>query len=70
MKTISQTLREAIQARIRQGETYYSIGRACGISQQIISRFVSEERKNIRSDTIDALAKYLRIEASLRISNR
>lgn len=60
--TVTESLLAALRGRLKSGETFYAIGKAAGVDQQIISRFVSEERKQIRSETIDRLCEYLGLE--------
>jgi transcriptional regulator with XRE-family HTH domain len=45
-----------------RGVSVYAIAKATGISQPAIGRFLSGERKQIRSDTIDKLSAYFGLE--------
>ena len=57
-KTIIDQLRKAIRD---SGETRYAIGKATGVSQSIIDRFLSGER-GISLETAAKLCEYLRVE--------
>lgn len=57
--SITDQLQAAIKERNRAGESFYAIGKAAGVRQEVVSRFVSGERSDIRLKTVDRLCKYL-----------
>ena len=65
-RSISEQLRDAIEA---SGETRYRISQETGISQSMLSRFVSGER-GLTSTAIDTLGEYLDLELTKRKRRR
>lgn len=60
--TVTEKILDALQKKIDAGVSYYAIAKEVGVAQQVISRFHSAERKQIRSETIDRLCEYLGLE--------
>lgn len=60
-KTLSEQLREAIQA---SGISGYALAQATGISTGVLSRFINRER-DIRMETADKIAKHLEVSLSV-----
>lgn len=60
--SVSDKILAALRKAIASGTTVYSISKATGVAQGIIARFVSGERKQIRSETIDRLCGYLGLD--------
>lgn len=60
--TVSEKILSALREKIDGGATVYVIAKAVGVSHSVIARFLSEERKQIRSETIDRLCEYLGLE--------
>ncbi len=58
MKTVSEQLREAIEA---SGHSRYALTKATGVAASVLSRFVASGR-GLRSHNIDALCAYLGLE--------
>ncbi len=56
---IGDVIRAALVRRVESGDTFYAIGKATGISQQVIGRFASGDRKEIRLKTVNLLCEYL-----------
>lgn len=61
-KTMSEVLRHAIET---SGKTRYRISVDTGISESVLSRFVSGER-GLSMEAIDVLLKYLELEVVQR----
>ena len=59
--TVSETLRAAIQAALRNGVTRYAIAKGARVDHSALSRFVAEGR-DVRASTVDRLASYLGLE--------
>lgn len=60
----SLTIVEKLRAAIRDsGETEYGIGKAAGVSQSVINRFVNGER-GIALETAARLCSYLKLTLS------
>lgn len=55
---ISEQLRDAIA---NSGETRYAISKATSVDQAVLAKFVNGKR-GLSLETIDKLAKYLRLE--------
>lgn len=51
-----------LRQKIASGQSVYAIAKATGVTQSVIARFLSAERKQIRSETIDRLCEYLGLE--------
>lgn len=58
----TEVLRNALQARIDSGVSVYRISLDAGIGNSVIARFLSSQREQIRSETLDKLAEYLDLE--------
>jgi transcriptional regulator with XRE-family HTH domain len=61
-KTIIDQLQRAI---LKSGETEYAIAKGSGVSQSVLSRFVSGER-GISLETASKLCEYLKLELASR----
>jgi DNA-binding phage protein len=59
--TVSQDLRAAIQAAIRDGTTRYVIAKGASVDHTALSRFLVEGR-DVRVSTVDRVADYLGLE--------
>lgn len=62
IESVSETLKSTIQTRIDDGLTVYRIAKDAGVDPGVVSRFLSSERQEIRSSTIDKLAESLGLE--------
>lgn len=58
MVSVTEQLRKAVE---QCGETRYAISKATGIPESVLSRFVAGG-KGLRSENIDLLCAYLRLE--------
>ena len=68
METAREPLAEVIRRTIRSsGRTAYTIATASGVSQAILSRFMTGKR-GITLETADKLCRVLRLELSQAIS--
>ena len=63
--TVSETLRAAIEAALRNGITRYAIAKATSLDHTALTRFLAEGR-DVRLSTVDALADYLGLELQPR----
>jgi hypothetical protein len=59
--TVSEQLRAAIERRMRS-EPIYGIAKGSGVAWRVIQRFVTGERAELRTGTVDKLCAYLRLE--------
>jgi transcriptional regulator with XRE-family HTH domain len=60
---ISAAVREALQKELDSGVTRYAIGKATGVSESSLLRWLSGER-GISVDTLDTLAAYLGVRVT------
>lgn len=60
--TVSEKILSRLQEKIESGTTVYVVAKAVGVSHSVIARFLSAERKQIRSETIDRLCDYLGLQ--------
>ena len=64
--TVSEQLRNAIEAMIARGVTLYRIAKGSDVNWSALQRFVIDERKELRTGTVDRLCKYLTLELRLK----
>lgn len=57
--TVSEQLRQAI---VDSGETHYRIGKEAGVPIKSLDWFISGQRPELRSGTIDKLCEYFELE--------
>lgn len=57
--SVSEVLRRAIEARLAAGETLYRIAKDAGVAWRVVQRFVTGERSELRSGTVDRLCASL-----------
>jgi hypothetical protein len=62
MPSVSAVLLDHLKKAVASGVSVYAISKATGISQPVLGRFLSGERKQIRSETIDKLAAHFGLE--------
>lgn len=65
--TASETIRESLRRKIsKEGISYRQAAIAIGCHQQIVTRFITGERHEIRASTLDKICRYvgLRVVAS------
>ena len=58
-QTVTEQLRNTIE---KSGLTHYRIGKMSSVPPPVLDRFISGERKHLRSDTIDRLCEALKLE--------
>ena len=58
-QTVTEQLRNTIE---KSGLTHYRIGKMSGVPANVLDRFISGERKHLRSDTVDKLCEALGLE--------
>ncbi len=58
-KTVTEQLRNTIE---KSGLTHYRIGKMSGVPHTVLDRFISGERRCLRSDTVDRLCEALGLE--------
>ena len=60
--TVSEQLRNAIEATIVRGVTLYRIAKDSDVNWSALQRFVTDEQKEVRTGTVDRLCEYLGLE--------
>ncbi len=58
-QTVTEQLRNTIE---KSGLTHYRIGKMSSVPHTVLGRFISGERRYLRSDTIDRLCEALGLE--------
>ncbi len=58
-QTVTEQLRNTIE---KSGLTHYRIGKMSGVPPNVLDRFISCERRCLRSDTVDRLCEALGLE--------
>ena len=58
-KTVTEHLRNTIE---ESGLTHYRIGKMSSVPPPVLDRFISGERRCLRSDTVDRLCEALGLE--------
>lgn len=63
---LSAAIRAALDAALRSGQTYHSISKIAGVSQQQVSRWYTGERPGMSLATADRVAAALGIVADTK----
>ena len=58
-QTVTEQLRNTIE---KSGLTHYRIGKMSSVPPPVLDRFISGERRCLRSDTVDRLCEALGLE--------
>jgi DNA-binding Xre family transcriptional regulator len=59
--TVSEQLKQAIERRLKT-ETLYRIAKESGVAWRVVQRFMTGERPQLRSASVDKLCDYLGLE--------
>lgn len=63
---VSEQLRNAIEAATAKGTTLYRIAKDSDVNWATLQRFVTGERPELRTGTVDRLCDYLGLELRLK----
>ena len=58
---LSASLRKAVEAAVKEGETRYSVAKGAGVDYSVLVRWLDEGR-DIRLSTVDQIAEYLGLD--------
>jgi hypothetical protein len=67
--TVSEQLRRELEKATRR-QTLYTIAKESGVSWRVLQRFLTGERPELRTGTVDRLCEYFGLELSRKRKSR
>ncbi len=67
--TVSERLRRELERATRK-QTLYAIAKQSGVAWRVLQRFLTGERAELRTGTVDRLCDYLGLELSRKPKRR